>query len=92
MIVEEKMNSCEDINDLMLISQPISDLVLKIDKVVNSCHKLDNSMGQLLDKSAILQFASEVINIIDAEVKDEKILNKIANKIMASLGTNDETS
>jgi len=83
--MEEKLNKCEDTNDLLLASGAISDLVLKIEKVVSSCHRLEGSMNQLMDKSAIIQFASEVISIISNKIDDEKILDSIANEILSAI-------
>ena len=86
MMLEERLNRCKDETDLVLQSGPISDLVMKIDKIVGSCHKLEGSMGQLLDKQAILQFASEVIEVIGDAVKDEVAIEKIGNSIMEIVG------
>jgi hypothetical protein len=94
MMMEERLNRCDTPMDLILYSGPISDLVMKIEKIVASCHKLEGSMGQLLDKSALLQFASEVIDIIGTEVNEtitdkelgEVLIGKVGNKIMKSVG------
>ena len=86
MCMEERLNHCKDNTDLILQSGPISDLVLKIEKVVTSCHKLEGQMGQVLDKSAILQFASEVIDIVGATVTNDSEIEIIGNKIMEAVG------
>ena len=94
MVLEERLNRCNDDMDLLLHSGPISDLVSKIDKVVTSCHKLEGSMGNLLDKQAILQFASEVIEVVDSEIKQtdvnenwqELLTERIGNRIMDTIG------
>jgi len=83
MLLEEQLNKCDDAHDLVLRSHLISDLVVKIEKVVKSCHSLENSLGGLLDKQAILVFAGKVIEVIAANVKDEVILNEISNGIVA---------
>ena len=62
-IMQERLNTLENENDLILQSGAISDLVGKIERIVVSCHKLEGSMGQLVDKSALLQFAGEVVGI-----------------------------
>jgi hypothetical protein len=80
-ILEERLESCKSSMDLILHSGQISDMVMKIERVVSSCHKLEGSMGQLLDKSAILQFASQVLTIIGDEVQDEAALARIADRI-----------
>ena len=84
--MEERLNKCSDATDLILQSGPISDLVMKIEKVVASCHKLEGQMGTLLDKQAILQFAQAVISIIASELEgQEAIIDAIATKILTSL-------
>jgi len=82
LILEETLNKCNDESELIIQSNKISDLVMKVDKVVTSCHKLEGSMGHLLDKQAILQFASEIITVISEEIEDKEILNRIADKIV----------
>lgn len=88
--LEKRFERCDDITDLILQSGPISDLVMKIERVVSSCHKLEGSMHQLLDKQAIIQFAQELIGLIattigesaisSSELKDS-IINRLANGI-----------
>jgi len=87
MLMEEKLNRCTDMAGLLLESQQISDLVLKIEKLVVSCHRLEGSMGQTLDKQAILQFASEIITIIGTKLEgQEQIIEEIANEIVVVVG------
>ena len=84
-MLEDQLNSCEDSNDLIVKSAILSDLTLKIEKLVTSCHRLENSMGQLLDKQILLQFANEVIGIITSEVTDKIVIDNIATKIISAL-------
>lgn len=85
MLLEERVNMCHDEHDLLMQTPQISDLILKIEKVVASCHRLEQSLGQLLDKQAILQFASTVIGIVSQHVDEDKI-NIISNQIIAAIG------
>ncbi len=73
--------------DLILQSQAISAMVMNIERVVSSCHKLEGSMGHLLDKQAILQFAQEVISIITKTLDgDDDRLTIIADEILQTVG------
>jgi len=93
MVLEERLNQCEDASGLMIMSHTISDLVVKIEKLVSSCHKLEGSMGNLLDKQSILQFAAEIITIITEVLgKDSDKVSLIADRIIGLIGkeTNDE--
>lgn len=86
-IMEEVLNKCQSDMDLILQSGKIADLAMKIEKLVASCHKLEGSMGKLMDKAAILQFASEVVEIIGEELKgDESKINAIGEQIFAAVG------
>ena len=84
-MMEERLNMCNGAVDLMLHSHSISDLVMKIDKVVNSCHKLESNMGALLDKQDIIQFGGELINIIGNHITDEDILTALSNEIISAV-------
>jgi len=85
MVLEERLERCTDAHDLILQSGPISDMVMKIERVVSSCHKLEGSMGYLMDKQAVLQFAQVVIQIVGDAVPDERILTIVADKILEAV-------
>jgi len=63
-VLESIINLCESEADLVIQSNRISELVSRVDRLVTSCHKLEKSTGQLLDKTALIQFAGYVIEII----------------------------
>ena len=85
--LESVVNNCKDANDLLIYSGKISDLAVKIEKLVVSCHKLELSSGTLLDKQSVLQLASNLVDIItrhitnieDVEIISEEILMAVAN-------------
>ncbi len=81
LILEEVINRCKDDNDLMIYSSKIADLVLKIEKVVTSCHRLETSLGQTLDKTTIMNISTRIINIISEYVSDENTMNNVINDI-----------
>ena len=82
MMLEEKLNQCHDDHDLMLNSHLISDLVVKIEKLVKSCHSLESSLGGLMGKQDIMEIAVKIIEIISNEITDEDILTSISNGIL----------
>lgn len=86
-LLETRLNKIKDDTDLLLQSSAISDLVLKIERLVMSCHKLEGSMKQLVDRAAIIQFASEIIEVIGSILEgQEELMSEIANGILAALG------
>jgi hypothetical protein len=92
MVLEEVVNQCHSSNDLILRSQQINQLVLNIDKVVTSCHKLEGSMGQLLDKSAVLQLAGKALDLISRYVSDPDEQAKLAEELLNVVDLDDTTS
>jgi hypothetical protein len=87
MMLEETMGRCQDQTDLLLYSSKISDLVMKIEKVVSSCHRLEASTGMLLDKAAALHLASVMVEIISEYVNDDSAIDSIAGKIVQAIGS-----
>lgn len=85
MLIEERLNSCKDAHDLLLYSGPISDLIMKVDKVVNSCNRLEVALGVMLDKTQALQFAAEIVETVGRFVEDEDTLASISDEISQSL-------
>lgn len=85
-LLEIVINRCENEQEFAMASSKISEMVGKIDALVKSCHKLEGSMGNLLDKQAILQFAGQVIGIISNHLKDTDLLNQIADDITKAIG------
>lgn len=86
-LLEERFAHCKSSTDLMLQAGPISDLVLKIEKVVASCHRLESAMGEHLEKGQLMIFAGEIVNII-AEVigDDQEKLDLISTRILGLIG------
>jgi hypothetical protein len=85
MMIEEVVNRCKDNTELILMSGKISHLVSQAEKLVVSCHKLEQSTGLLLDKTAILQLAGVIIQIISEYVLDEGVMQIVSDKIIESI-------
>lgn len=86
LLIEEMINSCTDSNELLLRAGPLSDLLMKCERVVTSCHKLDTRLGNLLDRTKVMYFAQMIVSIISSEIDDETKLDRISGKILKALG------
>jgi len=88
LLLEQRLEQCNDATDLMLHSQPIGELVMKINTLVVSCHKMEDQLGQLLDKAVLAQFASRIIDIIAHRLDSHpEIIEIVAEDITAALDT-----
>ena len=81
-IMEEMLNKCEDANDLLLYSTRMADLVMKIEKVVVSCDKMEGKMGMLLHRDSVLQLAGEFVTIISEHIDDMSVIDEISMKMV----------
>ena len=81
MLIEEKLGSIHDTNDLLLSAGPLSDLILKVEKLVARIHDLDKDLEQTLDKSQLIQYAERIVNIIGDEIQDEDARFRIAKRL-----------
>jgi len=85
LLIEEKINRCEDTPELLLISGPLSDLIMKCGALVEKCHKLEFKLGNLLDKGKIIQVAQIIIEVISRNIDDEELLEIISEEINTEL-------
>jgi len=85
MLIEEKIKFCKDEHDLLLISGPISDLIIKVEKVVSSMNKLEDKLGNTLNKEKIIQFAQLMIEIIGRYIENPETLDAIGEDFFAAM-------
>jgi hypothetical protein len=80
MMLEEKLNLCNNETDLALASNSLADLVQKIEKTVVSCHKLELSADLLLDKAKLAQIADQVVQAI-GQVCEPSVAALLSEKV-----------
>ena len=85
MVLEEILNQAKTPKDLLMNSSSISDLCAKIEKLVNSCDRLERNMGLMLDKAAALNFANQIVQVITEYIQDAEIVDSISNGIIDAL-------
>lgn len=81
MVFEEVVNKCQSAEELFLNSGKISEMTRDIEKVVMSCSRLEATSGQLLDKVAAMNFASQVLEVVGRHAPVD-CLDAIANDIL----------
>jgi hypothetical protein len=90
MMLEQILNSCRGDADLLLFSPQLSDLVMKVSKIVTDCHKIEERTGQLLSREALGAFALTVIQLVNDNVQDKEAIKTIGEGIMAAIPTTNE--
>ncbi len=84
-LIEEKINRCDDEVDLIMMSGPLSDLLMKSEKLVTSCNRLETKLGGLLDKTKVIQLAQTIVQIISKHLNDEQLLEAISEDILKAM-------
>ncbi len=84
LLMEETLNKCQNSTELLLYSRAISELVLKIEKVVASCHKLELATGQLVNKQNMMFMGDVIIQIIGEVCPPDKIAG-VSERIMRTI-------
>lgn len=84
MVLEDRVNSCKTLQQIMLQSGPISEIVIKIEKLVTSCVRLELKNGQVLDKNQQVSAMQQIIEIIAECVDDPDKLEAIHNELAAT--------
>lgn len=87
MLMEETLNQCKTATDLMIYQSKLSNLAMQIEKLVTSCNRLEMKMGMLLDKSAALSLAGQIVDIISSEIDDPEVIDRISNGIINALAS-----
>lgn len=73
MMLEDKITACTGEMDLLLAAGPVSDLVMKVERLVSSCHKIENQLGNLLDRQKVQVLASMLLQTVDSKIKETKL-------------------
>lgn len=85
MVLEEIINSCKDQNDLIMYSAKISAMTRDIERLVVSCHRLESSLGFLIDKGTVLNISNQIVQVVSSHVKDEQLLDTITTQIIQAI-------
>lgn len=81
-LMEEYLNKTDNTLGIIQYAPQISDLAMKIGKLVEACTKLDRLLSQYISKNDAVQLGMEIVTIISDEIKDIEVLDTISSKIV----------
>lgn len=85
MLLEETLNKCKTVNDLLIYSDKISSMTEKIQRLVEACHKMEEKSGNLLDRKVIIVIADSIVSIVSEYVTDPDAMLEISQKLCKSI-------
>lgn len=84
-LIEERWNQCKVPLDVMLHSTVLADMLMKVEKLVTSCNRLEGQLGTMLDKTQAMQLGQEIVEIVGRHIENEDTLSAIADEIGESI-------
>lgn len=85
MLVEEKVKRCEDMTELLIVAGPVTDMVMKVQRLVESCDKLETKSGNLLSKQQIQSIATQLMQAVAAKINEFAEVKKLEDDDVSSL-------
>lgn len=85
MILEERITRCDSAHDLILQSGPISDLVMKVERVVTSCQKLENQLGDMLDAQKVKNLATILMQTLSDKLNEFADAHNLESELISLL-------
>ena len=85
MLIERRWNAIKNDSDLLQACGPLNQMLQTMERLVNSCHKIEQNLGQLLAKQAIFALAKRMVEIIVEELEGIENYEEIVDTITARL-------
>lgn len=89
MLTEQRWNLIKTDADLMMACGSINTLLLTIERLVKSAHTIEQNLGILLSKSAVLTLGQTICRIIVDELEGienyEEIVDSITRRILTTI-------
>ncbi len=89
MMVEKRWNLIRTDGDLLQACGPLNQMLQNMERLVSSCHKIEQNLGQLLAKQAILSLAKRMVEVMIEELEGvedyEAIIDRITTKLFDTI-------
>jgi len=85
MMIEERLVSCKDSMDLLIASPAISGMVLNVERLVSSCHKIETAMDLMIDKTALVQLGLGIVELVARYVEDPEERETLAKELLTMI-------
>jgi hypothetical protein len=95
MLIERRFNLIKNDAELLAACGPLNQMLQNMERLVSSCHKIEQNLGLLLAKHAVLGLAQAMVQIIVDELEGiddyEAIVDRITARLIAMVqGSNNQ--
>jgi hypothetical protein len=81
LLIEERRNIARTDADKISAFSAISSAMLSVEKLVKSCHQMEQNLGSLLGKSTIIEIAGRIAKIISEELYGVEGYEEIIDRV-----------
>lgn len=89
LLIEKRINLIKNEADLLAACGPLNSMFLTLEKLIKSCHTLDQSLGELLSKDTVVRLGQTICNIVIEELQGleghEAIIDRIVNRLFPTI-------
>jgi hypothetical protein len=93
MLIEKKWNKLQEDDDLLMNCGPLNQLILTMERLITSCHRIETNLGELLARNAVLALAKELVAIVIDELEGiedyEAIIDRITTRLIDTISKAD---
>jgi len=93
-LATKRLNMIESNADFLKACGQVNTFMLTLDRLVNSCYRLEVHLGNLLSKDAVLELAQKIALILQEELKRvpgyEDIVDRINEKIIETINKQEQ--
>lgn len=79
-VLQNIIQLCKTDTDLMMFAPRISDIISDIKSTVVAMHRLDTNLGVMLDRTAAISLAANMVDIITEEIADPALAERIGKR------------
>lgn len=84
-MIEKRWNLVKDDGDLLQACGPLNTMLQNMERLVTSCHKIEQNLGLLLARQAIMSLAKQMVEVIIDELEGIEDYEAIIDRITARL-------
>jgi hypothetical protein len=89
MMIERRYNAVTSDGELLASCGPLNQMMLTMERLINSCHRIETNLGQLLARHAVLALAKEMVRIVIDELDGiddyEVIVDRITQRLVDTI-------
>lgn len=88
-LIEERWNQATSDADLLLACPMLNQLLLTLERLIKSSHQIEQNLGTLLSKSAVVTLGQSLVQLLIEELKQvpnyEEVIDRITDKLFNTI-------